>query len=137
MFLSYKWRAGELTTTSAGRTAPSKYKFIRQSVTLDGAGTQAFEAAKSSREQIYELFDWCFEEKKLEALGQATTLELSNRYLTPKRDMPNTQHIGFDNQVDPKGVLEEMSQEGDGFVHTEDNAVAYWQRKTDAKGNRR
>lgn len=118
------------------RISPARYRYVRQSVKLSGAGTQAFSEGKRSIEQMHEMLDRYFEENSLEAIGgEADTIELANRYLTPKKDAPQAQHIGFDKRVDPKGVLEDMAREGEGFVHTEDNVVGYWQRKTDAEGN--
>lgn len=68
------------------RSIPTRYKYIRQAVSLDGAGTQAFEKTKWARQQLYELFDRSFEENRLEHPGDMDTMEASNRYLTPKRD---------------------------------------------------
>lgn len=108
---------------------------MRQSVTIRGAGSQAFVDGKAALEQIHGMLDRCFEENSLEALGETDTIELSNRYLTPKRDAQHAKHIGFDKRVDPNGVLEDMAREGDGYVHTEDSVVGYWERKTDSTGN--
>lgn len=123
-----------MTDGATPRTTPARYRFVRQSVTLDGAGNQDFDDGKKARELIHKLFDRYFEENSLEPLCDTETMEISNRYLTPKRDAPTDRHIGFDSLVDPKGILEGMAKEGDGFVHTEDNVVMFWQRKTNAEG---
>lgn len=91
---------------------------------------------------LHELFDRHFEENKLEKWGDQHTdvddvLEASNRYLTPKKDVPIGQSVPFNKYMDPKGILEEMLGEGDGFVHTEDNVVEYFEQKMDPNNTRR
>lgn len=85
---------------------------------------------------IHQIFDRCFPEGKLEALGDTgdhcgspkDTFDSANRYFTPKDEArPGDQHIPFRKQVDPHGVLESMSK--DGYLHTVDNIVEYFKRK--------
>lgn len=119
------------------RMSPGRYRFLRQSVTLDGAGARTFEEGKISIGLIHEIFDRCFKENKLEALSDAEMIEASNRYLTPRRDAPIAQHMEFGKLIDPEGILKSMAAEGDGFVHADDNAVTYWQQKTNIDGSKR
>jgi hypothetical protein len=44
-------------------------------------------------------------------------------------------HVPFDKTVDPKGILEAMTNAG--FVHGEENAVQYYIRRVDEKGRER
>lgn len=117
------------------RFSPARYRFIRQSITLDGMGTQSFSNALHTTRLLHEIFDRTFEENRLEQwTNSEDTLETSNRFLTPKNDAPDSKHVAFGKYVDPKGVLESMLGEGSGFVHTGDNVVEYFQRITDANG---
>jgi hypothetical protein len=64
--------------------------------------------------------------------GNHTSMNLSNRYFTPKRDAPSMVHVPFDKAIDPKGILEAMTNAG--FVHGEENAVQYYLHQVDDKG---
>lgn len=124
------------------RQAPTRYRFIRQSVALEGMDSALFQEAIASIGHLHELYDRCFEEKQLERWSNQRTngeemLEASNRYLTPKKDAPTSLSVPFGRNTDPKGILEDMLEDGEGFVHTEDNIVEYFQQKTDANNTRR
>lgn len=98
-------------------------------------GTQSFGEALFTLQQLHQVLDRNFEENKLEQWTNPNeTLEISNRFLTPKKDAADSGSVAFGKDVDPKGVLESMLKEGEGFVHTEDNVVEYFQRKSDANG---
>lgn len=110
---------------------------------LEGIGSTLFQDAMASIGHLCELFDRSFEEKQLEkwsnqhAVGEEI-LEASNRYLTPKKDVPGgLASIPFGRDIDPKGILEDMLEDGEGFVHTEDNIVEYFQQKIDPNNMRR
>lgn len=115
--------------------APARYKYIKQTVTIDGLDTPGFREAMRSMAAIHGLFDRCFPEGKLEGLPQtgeqeetSTRFSISNRYFTSKDEAsPGAKHIPFGKLVDPNGTLEGMAK--DGYWHTEDNKVDYFKRK--------
>jgi hypothetical protein len=104
---------------------------------LTGLGSPSFQWAITSINEIYGIFQRQLPESKLQNWSPGTfrdypTLELSNRYFTPKKDAPNLEHIPFHKNVDPHGILEAMAHEG--YKHTEENAVSYYARRVDEKG---
>lgn len=92
--------------------------------------------------EIYGLFDRTFADGRLESWsamnvpgpGGCVTLDASNRYLTPRRDVPNAQHVQFTASVDPKGILESMADSD--HIHTEENEVYYFTGLVDEAGKR-
>ena len=65
------------------------------------------------------------------------SIDISNRYLTPLKDVSGLESIPFHKGVDPRGILQNMAK-GNGsttHVHTEDNQVQYFSTKRDAEGN--
>jgi hypothetical protein len=87
---------------------------------------------------IYDIFQRQFADGKLEGWFPGvhrghTALDASNRYLMPKKDVPDADHIPFDEAVDPHGILEAMRKTG--YVHTEENVVHYYVRQIDEKGD--
>jgi hypothetical protein len=116
---------------------PTRYRYLRQGLTLTGLGSATFDDAVSSAQEIYEIFQRHFSEGQLEGWhpskhGRHLALDTSNRYFTPKRDAPNMEHLPFDDLVDPRGILEEMVKSG--YVHGEENVVQYFIRDTDDQG---
>jgi hypothetical protein len=74
--------------------------------------------------EIHEVFQRQFAEGRLAGWNAGKyrkyqTLDLSNRYFTPKRDAPDMEHIPFTKDVDPRGILEKMAMAG--YVHGEEN----------------
>jgi hypothetical protein len=63
------------------------------------------------------------------------SLEFSNRYLTPRRDAPNAEHIPFTEVIDPHGILEKMTKSD--YIHTEENVVHYYSCYMDEDGKKR
>ncbi|RDB30758.1 hypothetical protein Hypma_005840 [Hypsizygus marmoreus] len=119
------------------RMSTTKYRYLRQSITISGLGTPTFEDALRSTTEIYGAFDRTFREGELESWGpsggESDALEASNRYLTPRRDAPGVTSVPFGEGVDPKHVL--LAMAGNDHVHTEDNEVLYYSRRTDKEGN--
>jgi len=78
---------------------------------------------------FYERFQHQFAAGKLETWETATykgsyALDLSNRYLTPKKDALAIEHIPFSKVVNPHGILEDMV--GKDYIHGEENKVQYY-----------
>jgi hypothetical protein len=104
---------------------------------MSGLGTSTFTDAVQSALDIYDLFQRHITGGKLEDWRPGRyrghlALDMSNRYLTPKKDAPSMEHIQFDELVDPRGILEEMAQSG--YTHGEDNIVGYYIRHQDEGG---
>jgi hypothetical protein len=96
---------------------------------LVGYGTNTFNDAITSAQEIYGMFDRNLPEASLEswALTRATQgsiFEASNRYFTPKRDAPDMEPIPISPLVDPRGILENLKKET--FLHGEENQVYYY-----------
>jgi hypothetical protein len=77
---------------------------------LTGLGSSTFAEAIRSAHEIYENFNRQFTEGKLEGWTASSYaglvgLDLSNRYFTPRKDAPDTEHIPFTKAVDPYGIL--------------------------------
>ena len=53
------------------------------------------------------------------------SIDVSNRYFTPRQHALQDRHISFSTTIDPDNVLSEAM--GEEFVHTEDNDVEYYE----------
>jgi hypothetical protein len=113
-------------------------RFLRQGITITGLGTPTFKRSADAAKEIYELFQHQYPKGKLESWSPGTyrgftTLEISNRYFTLKRDTPDMEHVPFDKLVDPFGILEGMIDTG--YVHGEENRVRYFACEKDKDRN--
>jgi hypothetical protein len=107
---------------------------LRQGLSITGLGSLTFDEAVESAYGLYHRFERQFTEGSLEKWTKSTyqghsALDISNRYLTPKRDAPAAEHIPFPTSVDPQGILEEMAKSD--YVHSEDNEVYYYSYNID------
>ncbi|KAF8240311.1 hypothetical protein L208DRAFT_1546952, partial [Tricholoma matsutake] len=128
------------------RMPVSRYKYLRQSITLTGHGSPAFTSALQGVKEIHKRFDRQFPEGTLEARAEDSSgnvytesIVLSNRYLTPASEAGGLKGIPFQPGVDPKGILWDMAQ-GDrtrAYIHTEENQVQYYTAHRDGTGHRR
>jgi hypothetical protein len=62
------------------------------------------------------------------------SIDVGNRYFTPRQHALQDRQVSFSPAVDPDYVLTEAM--GDEFVHTEDNTVEYYIARKDAKGTK-
>jgi hypothetical protein len=120
--------------------APARYKFLRQGLSITGAGSATFAEAIKSAQEVYAQFDRQFANGKLEKWSTAKyagyhAIDLSNRYFTPKRDAPDMEHVLFTKLVDPCSILEDMAKSN--YVHGEENVVQYYTCHVDEQRNRR
>ena len=53
------------------------------------------------------------------------SIDVGNRYYTPRQYALQDRHVSFSPCVDPDNILSEAM--GEDFVHTEDNKVEYYQ----------
>jgi len=61
---------------------------------------------------------------------------MSNRYLTPLKDMSAlVESVPFHKGVDPRNILRDMAKNN--HIHTEDNYVGYFSMHRDSNGQRR
>ncbi|KAF8879257.1 hypothetical protein BD779DRAFT_1407445, partial [Infundibulicybe gibba] len=110
--------------------AGTRCRYLRQGVTIMGLGSPTFEYAMNAVVDISRMFDRQFPEGKMELWIVSTTdreqssIEVSNRYFTPKRDAPQMTRVPFPESVDPQGILESMTKAG--YVHGEENEVGYY-----------
>jgi hypothetical protein len=116
----------------------SRYRYLRQGITLTGLGTPTFDKAIQSAQEIYAEYQRLFTEDKLEQWNPADyaghdALDASNRYLTPKRDAPNMDSIPFQTSVDPHDILADMAKKGE-YIHGIENRVYYYILDMDDNG---
>ena len=64
-----------------------------------------------------------------------SSIELSNRYCTAKKDALTEDYVALSTDIDPQGLLARAA--GSTYVHTEQNAVKYYTRMTENEGNNR
>ncbi|KAF8336027.1 hypothetical protein F5887DRAFT_891718, partial [Amanita rubescens] len=110
----------------------NRVKFLRQSVTLTGFGTETFEKGIKALNEVHALFDRHIPENKL---GECTIIDkcdehlgihLTNRYFTSRRESPTEPHIPFASDVDPMGFLANLV--GGTYFQSEQNTVKYYNR---------
>jgi hypothetical protein len=63
------------------------------------------------------------------------SLDISNRYLTPMRDVSGLERVPFHKGVDPRNILSDMAKNS--HIHTEDNYVEYFSTRRDSDGHQR
>ena len=109
---------------------------IKQTITLTGLGTDAFDAAVHGIQTIHQVFhnhvtrggsrlrDWVPGRD-----GQDLTLTFTNRYLTSPRDVGGEASVDLSQVVDPFNILRPLIK---GETHTTDNVMEYWERKASA-----
>ena len=66
------------------------------------------------------------EEWRLTLFRDHPSIMITNRYFTEKRLCAGMASIRFHQDVDPKGILENMT--GDKLIHTQENHVDYYQQ---------
>ncbi|KAF8809206.1 hypothetical protein BYT27DRAFT_7232338 [Phlegmacium glaucopus] len=116
--------------------------YLRQGVTLIGLGTPTFDEAIAAAQEIYGMFDRNVQDASLEPwslssspITQDRALDVSNRYLTSKRDAPGMVAIPIPATIDPRGVLENLTKEG--YVYSKENEVQYYQVHKSSEGTKR
>lgn len=58
------------------------------------------------------------------------SIDIGNRYFTPRQHALQDRHISFSSVVDPDNILSEAM--GEEYVHTEDNEVEYYEARREA-----
>jgi hypothetical protein len=62
------------------------------------------------------------------------SIDIGNRYFTPRQHALQDRQISFSPAIDPDSILYEAM--GEEFVHTEDNEVEYYEAHKEAKGTK-
>ena len=62
------------------------------------------------------------------------SIDVGNRYFTPRKHALQDRHISFSPAIDPDNILSEMM--GQEFVHTEDNEVEYYEAHKKERGTK-
>ena len=110
--------------------SPSKYRYLRQGITISGLNTASFDRAIDAAQEIFGFFGRVFSHGVRSSWNlmelEGPSLEMSNQYFTPVRDGPTLESVPFQDSIDPHGVLAKISTiVGAHVVHTEDNEVEY------------
>jgi hypothetical protein len=102
-------------------------------VELTGFGTKQFQASIDTLHRLRQTLARQVPEGAMEklAVGQINgfdTIQLATRYFTSRHDDPSSTPVPFDILVDPKGIMEGLSDET--YFHSSDNEVLYYTLKT-------
>jgi hypothetical protein len=62
------------------------------------------------------------------------SINVGNRYFTPRQHALQDHHISFSPAIDPDNILSEAM--GEEFVHTEDNEVEYYEAHREGRGTK-
>ena len=96
---------------------------------ITGLGSPTFGKAVESLTKIHALYCRFVPKDKLQAMSivdsykEFSSIELSNRYFSARKEAPNESHIPFTKELDPKGILAKAM--GTQFIHSEQNVVKY------------
>jgi hypothetical protein len=104
---------------------------------LTGLSSPKFEDAILSTRVIEDIFRQQVADGNMETWVPSTfqghpSIDVGNRYFTPRQHALQDRHISFSPAVDPDNILSEAM--GEDFVHTEDNRVEYYEAHKQARG---
>jgi hypothetical protein len=99
---------------------------------LTGLASPKFNDAILSMRAIEDIFRRQVVDRNMEvwvpsAFQGHPSIDVSNRYFTPRQHALQDRHISFSQAVDPDNILSEAM--GEEFVHTEDNEVEYYEAR--------
>src|SRR6266700_5101547 len=103
---------------------------MRQSVMMTGLSSPKFDEAIASVYEIQYMFkrtrmDGTMEEWTPSLFQGHLSIDVGNRYFTPRKYVLQDQQIAFSASVDPHNVLSEAM--GDHLVHVEENHTEYYE----------
>jgi hypothetical protein len=120
---------------------PNRRPYLRQSVTLTGLSSPKFNDCILSMRAIEDIFrrqtahgDSDMEVWVPSAFQGHPSIDVGNRYFTPRQHALQDRHTSFSAVIDPDNILSEAL--GDEFVHTEDNEVEYYEARKEGKGTK-
>lgn len=116
----------ELTSSSQ----LNRLQYMRQSVMLTGLSSPKFDEAIASIYEIQDMFrrtavEGTLEEWTPSIFQKHLSIDIGNRYFTPRQHALQDQQIAFSPSIDPHNILSEAM--GDQFVHVEENLVEYYE----------
>jgi hypothetical protein len=114
---------------------------MRQGLSITGLSTPSFKIATENYSKLYALFSRYIEQDKLQQgmiisdyQGHAS-VDISNRYFTPRIEGVQETEISFSAEIDPTGILKKLA--GTDLYHGEDNNVHYFERIIGQNGGSR
>jgi hypothetical protein len=108
---------------------------MRQSMMLSGLSLPKFNDAVMSIHAIEDSFRQQAVDGKMDmwvpsAFQGHPSIDVGNRYFTPRQHALQERHISFSLAVDPDNLLSQAM--GEDFVHTENNEVEYYETRKEA-----
>jgi hypothetical protein len=102
---------------------------------LSGLSLPTFNDAVVSMHAIEDIFQQQAVDGNIEAWVPSAfqghpSIDVSNRYFTPRQHALQEPHISFSPAIDPDNILAEAM--GEEFVHTKDNEVEYYEARKEA-----
>ena len=99
---------------------------------LTGLSSPKFNDAIQSMRAVEDIFRRQLVDRNTEvwvpsAFQGHPSIDVSNRYYTPRQHALQDRHISFSPVIDPDNILSEAM--GEEFVHTEDNRVEYYEAR--------
>ena len=106
---------------------------------LTGLSSPKFNDAIQSIRAIEDIFREQVVDRNMEVWVPSTfqghlSIDIGNRYFTPRQHALQDRHISFNAVIDPDGILSEAM--GEEFVHTEDNEVEYYEARKEGRGTK-
>jgi hypothetical protein len=106
---------------------------------LTGLSSPKFDDAILSMHAIEDTFRRQAADGSMEAWVPSTfqghpSIEVGNRYFTPRQYALQDRQISFSSAIDPDNILAESM--GEEFVHTEDNEVEYYEARKEGRGTK-
>jgi hypothetical protein len=106
---------------------------------LTGLSSPKFNDAIQSIRAIEDIFREQVVDRNMEVWVPSTfqghlSIDISNRYFTPRQHALQDRHISFSAVIDPDNILSEAM--GEEFVHTEDNEVEYYEARKEGRGTK-
>lgn len=125
------------------RIPPHRFKYLRQNISLTGLGSATFSSALDAAQMIYRHFDRHFPEGLLDSWSPTwstnqkglDSIDISNRYLTPLKDVSGLESLPFHKGVDPRNILLDMTKND--YIHIDDNYVEYFSMHRDTNGQKK
>jgi hypothetical protein len=106
---------------------------------LTGLSSSKFNDAIQSIHAIEDIFRQQIVDRNMEAWVPSAfqghpSIDVGNRYFTPRQHALQDRHKSFSPAIDPDNILSEAM--GEEFVHTEDNEVEYYEARKEGKGTK-
>ena len=116
---------------------PNRRPYLWQSMMLTGLSSPKFNDVIQSIRAIEDIFQKQAIERNMEvwvpsAFQGHPSIDVGNRYFTPRQYALQDRQISFRPAIDPDNILSEAM--GEAFVHTEDNEVEYYEARREERG---